>query len=155
MPFQSTARKCSLPVRILDPSTETVQTDSLPKEVSDEKVEELALRAFFYDYCIVSVNKYLSRGYLDSLEQTLYYRGMHSDLAKACKAVAFADHGNKLRRRCLSRKAAILYSELLGSLARAIAAPSVEVTSESLGIAVLLGLYEVIQRWLSITTVHG
>ncbi|KAI9733836.1 MAG: hypothetical protein M1818_007103 [Claussenomyces sp. TS43310] len=118
--------------------------DCQPKEVPEEKVEEFALRAFFYDYCVVSTNHSLSRGYLDGLELMLHHLGFQSDLAKACKVVAFADHGIKLRRPVLTRKAELLYHELLGSLARAIENPAFAHTAEPLMIAMLLGLYEMI-----------
>ena len=143
VPFKSMARKCSLPVRVSGPGTDILPEDGQPKEVSDEKVEEFSLRAFFYDYCIVSMNRSLSRGYLDGLELMLHHLGWHSDLAKACKVVAFANHGINLCRPVLTRKAEILYHDLLGSLAKAIQNPGVANNAESLMIAMLLGLYEV------------
>ena len=120
--------------------------DGLPVETSDEKVEEFALRAFLYDYCIVSTNRSLSRGYLNGLELMLHRLGWQSDLAKACKAVAFADHGIKLRRPGLVRKAEVSYHDLLGPLAKAIQNSAFVNTAESLMIAMLLGLYEVFLR---------
>ena len=143
LPFKSMARKCSLPVRVSHPGTDILPEDGKPKEVSDEKFEEFALRAFFYDYCIVSMNHSISRGYLDGLELMLHHLGLQSDLAKACKVVAFASHGIKLRRPVLTRKAEIMYHDLLGSLARAIENPAFANTAESLIIVMLLGLYEV------------
>lgn len=143
IPFRSIARKCSLPVRASGPGSDVVPDDGLPEENSDEKVEEFALRAFLYDYCIVSTNHALSRGYLNGLELMIHHRGWQSDLAKACKVVAFADHGIKLRRPGLVRKAEISYHNLLGSLAKAIQDPGFVNTAESLTIAMLLGLYEV------------
>ena len=141
--FKSTARKCSLPVRVSKPGTDILPEDGQPQELSNEKVEEFALRAFFYDYCIVSMNPYLSRGYLDGLELMLHQLGWESDLAKACKAVAFASHGSKLRRPVLKQKAEMLYHNLLGSLAKAIEDSAFATTAELLMIAMLLGLYEV------------
>ena len=117
--------------------------DAKPREVPDEKVEEFALRAFFYDYCIISTNHSISRGYLDGLELMVNRLGWQSDLAKACKVVAFASHGIKLSRPGLTRKAEIFYDDLLGSLAKAIQDPACVNTVESLTIAMLLGLYEV------------
>ena len=69
--------------------------------------------------------------------------GWQSDLAKACKVVAFANHGIKLCRPGLTRKAEIFYDDLLRSLAKAIEDPAFVNTAESLTIAMLLGLYEV------------
>lgn len=143
LPFKSLARKCSLPVRASSPGTGILPEDSRPKEVSAQKAEEFALQAFFYDYCVVSTNQSLSRGYLGGLESMLHRLGLQSDLAKACKVVGFANHGIKLRRPLLTRKAEVLYHELLGSLARAIGKPGFANTAESLIIAMLLGLYEV------------
>ena len=117
--------------------------DAKPREVSDEKVEEFALRAFFYDYCIISTNHSISRGYLSGLESMLNRLGWQSDLAKACRVVAFATHGIKLARPRLARKAEMFYDDLLGSLVKAIQDPAFVNTSESLTIAMLLGLYEV------------
>jgi hypothetical protein len=118
--------------------------DDVPaKEVPEEKVEEFALGAFFYDYPIVSTNREISRGYLDGLEGMLHNLGLQSDLAKACKVVGFANHGIKLRRPRLVNKAEVMYQDLLGSLARAIEDPRFANGSESLMIAMLLGLYEV------------
>lgn len=143
VPFRSIARKCVLPVRASGPGTDIVPEDGLPEENSEEKIEEFALRAFLYDYCVVSTNQSLSRGYLNGLELMIYHLGWQSDLAKACKAVAFADHGIKLRRPGLVRKAETIYHNLLGSLAKAIQDPAFVNTAESLTIAMLLGLYEV------------
>ena len=146
------ARKCSLPVRISGPNNRVMPEDSRPQEISDEKVEEFALRAFFYDYCINSINPSLSKGYLNGLELMLHALGWQSDLAKACKVVAFATHGIVKCRPVLSRKAGILYHDLLGTLAKAIQDPANGNTTESLAIAMLLGLYEVrVFRCRSIT----
>ena len=119
--------------------------DAKPREVSDEKVEEFALRAFFYDYCILSTNHSISRGYLDGLELMVNRLGWQSDVAKACKVVAFASHGIKLCRPGLTRTAETFYDDLLGSLAKAIQDPAFVNIAESLTIAMLLGLYEACQ----------
>ena len=146
------ARKCCLPADTSSLVTDTQLKDGgLPKEVSKEKLEEFALRGFVYDYCVVSTNQSLSRGYLGSLEVMLYRRGWHSDLAKACKVVEYANHGTLLRRPGLMRKAELMYHDLLGSLAKAIDSAAFANNAESLTIAMLLGLYEVLlpQPWSS------
>jgi hypothetical protein len=140
----SIARKCSLPPRVPDPITNIIPEDICPKEVPPEQAEEFALGAFFYDYPTVSTNHHLSRGYLDGLELMLHQLGLQSDLAQACRVVAFANHGIKLCRPGLTRKAEILYHDLLGSLARAIEEPAFANSAELLMIAMLLGLYEVL-----------
>ena len=75
LPFKSMARKCSLPVRVSGPDNDIVPEDSRPQEISDEKVEEFALRAFLYCHCISSRNRSLSRAYLNGLELMLHEMG--------------------------------------------------------------------------------
>ncbi|KAE9382116.1 hypothetical protein N431DRAFT_321891 [Stipitochalara longipes BDJ] len=118
--------------------------DISPIEVPEEQVEQFALGAFFYDYPIISTNRELSRGYLDGLEGMVQQLGLESDLAKACKVVAFATHGIKLRRPVLIQRAENFYQDLLGTLARGIEDPVFATSTESLMIAMLLGLYEII-----------
>ena len=67
--------------------------------------------------------------------------------AKACKTVAFASHGIKLCRPGLTRKAEMLYNDLLAALAKAILDPTFINSMESLTIVTLLGLYEVYLSW--------
>ena len=136
-------RKCSLPVLAVDFDTDILPKDGQSQEVSEDKSDEFALRAFFDNYCISSMNHALSRGYLGGLERMLHRSGRRSDLAKACKVVAFAHHGIMLHRPGLTRKAEILYHELLGTLAKAIENSTHAHTAETMTIALLLGLYEV------------
>jgi hypothetical protein len=147
-PSRSIARKCTLPLRVPDPITNIIPEDITPKEVPPEQVEEFALGAFFHDYPTTSTNHQLSRGYLDGLESMLHQLGLQSDLSKACRVVAFANHGLKLRRPGLTKKAEVLYHDLLGSLARAIEKPAFANSAELLMIAMLLGLYEVFLSWI-------
>lgn len=146
-PFRSIARRCTLPVRVPSPITGTLPPDGLPAEVSDSRVEEFALRSFFYDYCISSTNHALSRGYLSGLEQLVEKLGWQSDVAKACKVVACATHGKKLRRPGLLRRADVLGSELLASLRRCIETGHEAESDELVLVVVLLGLYEVPLSW--------
>ncbi|KAL9612465.1 MAG: hypothetical protein Q9167_002937 [Letrouitia subvulpina] len=144
VPLKSTARKCTLPVRVPDPSTKMLPEDVTPQEVSAEKTEEFALRAFFHDYCVISTNPSFSLGYLSGLESMINDLGWQSDVAKACRIVAFANHGIKLCRPCLTRKAETYYQDLLASLAEAMNNPATASATRSLIIAMLLGLYEMI-----------
>ncbi|PMD32695.1 hypothetical protein L207DRAFT_440254 [Hyaloscypha variabilis F] len=118
--------------------------DIRPIEVPEDQVEQFALGAFFYDYPIISTNREMSRGYLDGLEGMLQQLGPQSDLAKACKVVGFAAHGIKLRRPHLTKRAESFYQDLLGTLARGIDDPAFATSAESLMIAMLLGLYEIV-----------
>lgn len=132
-----------MPIRTLNPETNIIPEDDIPIEISLDKVEEYALRAFFYDYCITTTNQLLSRGFLSGLESLLRQLGPNSDLSRACRIVSFASHGNKLRRPHLLRKAQELSNDLLSSLARRIELPGSSNDTESLLVTMLLGLYEV------------
>ena len=141
--FISTARKCSMPMRVPTPGTDVLPEDTLPVETSQAESNALALRAFFHDYCITSTNPNLSRGFLSGPEMIAYRLGPKSDLAKACQAVSFASHGKPLCRPNLVHKAEIFYQELLGSLVRSIESPASTNATESKLVAMLLGLYQV------------
>jgi hypothetical protein len=140
----TTARKCTMPKRVQLPGTNFLPEDVLPIETSQEESNALSLRAFLYDYCVISPNPKLSRGFLSRLEALAYRQGLNSDLVKACQAVSFATPGKPLNRPQLVYKAAMFNQELLGSLARAIQDPIVANSIESRLIAMLLGLYQVI-----------
>jgi hypothetical protein len=141
--FISTARKCSLPMRVPIPGTEILPEETLPVETSQAESSKLALRAFFYDYCVLSTNTNLSRGFLSGLEMMAYRLGPKSDMAKACQAIAFASHGKPLRRPKLVHQAEMIYQGLLGSLAKTIESLASAKARESKLVAMLLGLYQV------------
>ncbi|EED12122.1 C6 transcription factor, putative [Talaromyces stipitatus ATCC 10500] len=138
------ARRCSLSPRVPVPGTDTIPDDAPPNEIPDHLIEELALRAFFHDYCVIPVNPALSRGFLARLEPMVHRLGLQSPVANACKAVAFACHGLKLSRPFLTQKAETLYHELLGFLARSIQNCAATAGPEMFVIAILMGLYEMI-----------
>ena len=141
--FMSTARKCSLPIRLPIPGTDVLPEETLAVETSHGIENSFALRAFFHNYCVISTNPNLSQGFLSGLERMAYRRGPKSTLAKGCQAVAFASHGKALRRPRLTHISEMLYQELLGSLATAIEIPASANTTELRLIAMLLGLYQV------------
>jgi hypothetical protein len=130
-------------MRVPIPGTDVLPPDTIPIETSQAESNALALRAFFYDYCIISTNPNLSRGFLSGLEMMAYRLGPKSDLVKACQAVAFASHGKPLHRPQLVHKAEMFYQELLGSLAMAIESPASADATETKLVAMLLGLYQV------------
>lgn len=101
------------------------------------------LADFLDDYCIVSRNKSLSRGYLDNLRSLLANAGPSSDITKAAMVAGLASIGNKLGEPDLVHEANILYSDLLGSFQVTMSRGATSNTIESLTTAVLLGLYEV------------
>ena len=132
-----------MPKRVPLRGTDILPEDILPKETSQAESGALSLRAFFYDYCITSTNRNLSRGYLSNLEMMAYRRGPNSDWVKACQAVSFAAHGKSLNRPQLIHKASMFYQELLGSMVKIIQSPASAEAVETKCIAMLLGLYQV------------
>lgn len=103
----------------------------------------LALRAFFYDFCVISTNHNLSRGFLSGLEPLALRLGLESDLAKACQAVGFVCHAKPKGSPRLMQVAEALYQELLSSMTGAIQRPETANATETRLIITLLGLYEV------------
>lgn len=115
--------------------------DKLP-HASLAEGRELALRAFFYDLCIISANQNLSQGYLSDLGMMTYDREARPNVVKACEAISLASHGNRLQRPLLLYEAEVIYQELLGSFAKAIEDSTSSDTEKRL-IAMLLGVYQV------------
>lgn len=138
------ARKCTLPKRELLPGMSTLPPDVCPKEVKVEKADQFALQAFFHEYCIPSSNTGISPGFLRGLEQKFYDVAPDSMLKIACKAVAYASHGVSLNRPVLSHRAVVLYQGVLSRFAVAMHDPGSIERKDSLCVAMLLGLYEVI-----------
>ncbi|KAH8883180.1 hypothetical protein GQ53DRAFT_787037 [Thozetella sp. PMI_491] len=104
----------------------------------------LALRAFFYGYCLTSANQNLSRDFLPGLEMAIYRLGPGSDLAKACQAVEFASGGRYLHRPQLILKAESFHQELVGSLGRLLGRNDVKRGPESTLVSMLLGLGQMV-----------
>jgi hypothetical protein len=107
-------------------------------------IEQEARLAFFDDYCIVSSNQDLSRGYLSGLQIMIFKAGPRSELAQACTIASLANIGNKLGNTTYIERAKGLYSSLLRSFRLRISNEAIFTTVESLITAALLGLYEVI-----------
>ena len=114
-------------------------------DFDNAKFEQRALAKFFSDYCVVSSNRSLSRGYLNGLESLLNYAGTTSDIAQACKMMALACYGTPSTGTALvyKAKAKLLYPSLLRSFTNTISNPANLNTIETLMTAVVLGLYEV------------
>jgi hypothetical protein len=143
-PPQPTIQPFESQIQCPTPSPESLQQHAF----NDSGIEQRALAAFLDDYCIVSKNKSLSRGYLDDLESLLAHAGPSSDIAKAAKIAAFASLGNKLGEPDLIHRANMLYSDLLRSFQVTMSKAATSNTIESLATAVLLGLYEVCLKGL-------
>ncbi|KAG4441872.1 hypothetical protein IFR05_002673 [Cadophora sp. M221] len=140
----STARKCTLPKRVPIPGTDILPEDTIPTEITLDESNALALRAFYYDFCVVSTNRNLSRGYLAGLEQMIGRLGPKSDLAKVCQAIACASHGKPGQRPQFVQRAETSYHQLLGSLARTIEESNSVNNAEPRLVAMLLGLYQMV-----------
>ncbi|TVY45754.1 hypothetical protein LOCC1_G003451 [Lachnellula occidentalis] len=107
-------------------------------------IEKDALTAFFNDYCIVSSNRDLSRGFLHGLQTMICQAGPQSELSQACTIIALTNLGRKLENDLRIKRAKGLYSLLLRSFRLSISDSAQFTTLESLITAALLGLYEVI-----------
>jgi hypothetical protein len=106
-------------------------------------IEQEARSAFFDDYCIVSSNQDLSRGYLHGLQTMIATAGPNSELAQACTIISLANLGKQLGNTTYIKRAEGLYSLLLRSFRLSISNEAIFITVESLITAALLGLYKV------------
>lgn len=139
--FISIARKCTMPKRAPSLRVDVPNMDKLP-HTSLAEGRELALRAFFYDLCIISANRNLRQGYLSDLGMMTNDREARPNIVKACEAISLASHGNRLQRPLLLYEAGVIYQQLLGSFAKAIE-DSASNEAEKRLIAMLLGVYQV------------
>ncbi|PVH86156.1 hypothetical protein DL98DRAFT_510819 [Cadophora sp. DSE1049] len=154
LPSSSTARKCTLPKRVPIPGTNMLPEDTIPTEVTMDESNALALRAFYYDFCVISTNQNLSLGYLSSLEKMVNRLGPKSDLAKVCQAIACASHGKPERRPQFVNRAEASYHHLLGSLAKKLESSTMGNTAEMRLLAMLLGLYQIVMAKANDPGVH-
>ncbi len=111
-------------------------------QATDAELEESALAAFVYHYCLVP-----KRSSIENLQTVLPHIGISSNLARAAKIGALANIGTRLGRPSLVQKAQILYSGMLPSFRTMVATMSSN--AELLMTAVLLGLYEVCITFMS------
>ncbi|KAL7928952.1 hypothetical protein V8C35DRAFT_316916 [Trichoderma chlorosporum] len=107
-------------------------------------IENSARLLFFNDYCIISSNRSMSRGYLHGLQAMIAKADPNSELVQACTLAALANLGNKSGNLMHKQRAESLYSSLLRSFRLSISNEAVFTTVESLITAALLGLYEII-----------
>lgn len=80
-------------------------SENLLLGVPEVQLEQRALAALFRDYCIVSTNRLLSRGYLDGLESLLTRAYPSSDVSQAVKGIALISFAKKLSMSDLLHKA--------------------------------------------------
>lgn len=143
LPIRSAARKCSLPVRQRLPGTFHLAKDVPPKELLDRDVDDFTLRSFLHEFCIVPTGPTVSYGFLSGIEPALRKLSDQSNLAKACKMVAFASHGIKLNQPLSIAKAEKLNHSLVASLAVGLQHNSAASKKYDALIVMLLGIYEV------------
>jgi len=102
-----------------------------------------ALAIFFREYCVVSADRTLSRGFLDGLESLINQVGKSSQIAQAARIVALATIGNKVCMPHLVHNTKQQYGDLLYSFHSNLPHATASNLVEVLMTAVLLGLYEV------------
>ncbi|OCL02966.1 hypothetical protein AOQ84DRAFT_303720 [Glonium stellatum] len=103
-----------------------------------------ALDSFFDDYCVESIDRSISRGFLDGLQSLINNAGQSSDIAQAARIVALAGIGNRTNRPDIVHQTKLIYGDLLRSFQTTLLDAVSSNTTESLMTAVLLGLYEII-----------
>jgi hypothetical protein len=161
LPIRSAARKYSLSVRQGLSEVGALPKGVLPKEVPDRNVEDITLRSFLHEFCIVPTGPTISHGFLSGIESRLRRCNDQSSLAKACKMVAYANHGIKLNQPESMVKAEKLNHSLVTSLAASLQSRAHSSKKDDALVVMLLGIYEVsrtlkklvtwshINRWLS------
>lgn len=107
------------------------------------RIEQHARQQFFHDYCIISQNRELSRGYLHGLEAIVEEAGPDSELTKACTLVALSTACKTSWNAVHQGRVEDLYSSLLQSFRLSMSNTTQFVSIKSLLTAALLGLYEV------------
>jgi hypothetical protein len=117
--------------------------DNRGMEISPDELLDLAIRAFFYDFCVIPSTSCGGRGFLAGLEPAINRLGPYSILGKACQAVTYITHGQVLQRPRLIQNAEKAYNEVVGRLAERIDSKGSAATKEIQWAAMLLGLYEV------------
>jgi hypothetical protein len=127
--------------------------DNRGTEISPDELLDLAIRAFFYDFCVIPSTSCGGRGYLAGLEPAINRLGSHSILGKACQAVTYITHGQVLQRPQLIQNAEHAYNEVVGRLSECIDGKFPAASKEIKWAAMLLGLYEV-PSTVQETTVH-
>ncbi|KIW10800.1 hypothetical protein PV08_10099 [Exophiala spinifera] len=115
-----------------------------PQAWPDINTEACALSAFFQHFTDVSRDPTISRGYLDGLEDLFRCADSDAHIQQACRIMAFACLGSRLKMPALLVQARSLYIKLLHSFSRSLLKLSSQDVIESLVTAVLLGLYELV-----------
>lgn len=115
----------------------------LPQAFPDAHVEACGLTAFFQHFTDVSRDTTVSRGYLDGLEDLVRRAEPDALVLQACKVMALACLGSRLKMLDLLDQARSLHIQLLHSFSKSLLELSAHDVMESLVTAVLLGLYEV------------
>ncbi|KAJ6127298.1 C6 transcription factor [Penicillium sp. IBT 18751x] len=144
LPIRSAARRRSLPVRQRLPGTVALAKDVPPKAIPDRDVDDYTLRSFLHEFCIVSTGSEVTHGFLSGMEPRLRKVNDRSNLAKACKMVALANHGIKLNRPDLIAEAEKLNHGLVSSLAVGLQNNSGVSKKDDALVVMLFGIYEMI-----------
>ena len=113
------------------------------RDEGDFVIESLALDIFFREFCVLSTDRHISRGFLHSFQDLIAQQDKSLDMTQAAKAVGLAAVGNRLQRRSLIRTSEQWYSAVLYSFQRTITGSGTACTQQSLATAALLGIYEV------------
>ncbi|KAJ5661817.1 uncharacterized protein N7477_009433 [Penicillium maclennaniae] len=144
LPIRSAARRSSLPIGQRLPRTVALAKDVPPKAVPDRDVDDSTLQSFLHEFCIVPTGSEVTHGFLSGMEPRLRRVNDRSNLAKACKMVALANHGVKLNRPDSIVEAEKLNHGLVSSLAVGLQNNSGASKKDDALVVTLLGIYEMI-----------
>ncbi|KAL7783171.1 hypothetical protein V8C43DRAFT_309702 [Trichoderma afarasin] len=125
-------------------ASDTLPTLCWSSETDDKTLEALSLCIFNSEFVVKTVNRRLSRGFLDGIQLLLKATYSTSVLACSAKILVLASIGNRLGRQSLLIKTDKDYGNLLRKFHQSLSADMKYVSVENLYTAILLGLYEII-----------
>ncbi|KAI9709324.1 MAG: hypothetical protein M1820_003444 [Bogoriella megaspora] len=128
------------------PTVEIIQSPSISSfaTLNDAEIEEKILDTFVEEFCAISSNPKISRGFLDGFESLVNHAGKATDIGQAATMVGLAGVANRIGRLSLHKRAELIYGRLLRSFQTSLTDKERSSSVESLMTAVLLGIYEVI-----------
>ncbi|KAK6542745.1 hypothetical protein TWF694_006686 [Orbilia ellipsospora] len=114
------------------------------QSLTKSQVELFAINSFLYNYTLIPKDSHLSRGFLSGIPSLIENENGVSNISKAARIVIYASLKNTEHGSYFAHLASIWYLDLLQSFQASMANLSAKNTIESVTIAIILGLYEMI-----------
>ncbi|KAI9148244.1 Transcription factor dbaG [Paramyrothecium foliicola] len=130
--------------RLAPPESLALTHGSLWGQPTDDNLERRALDVFIHDYCLQPADPLLSRGYLQGVLKTIRETGTKSAVSNAARIIALEGIEFRYGRPLLRRKAQWLYQMELRAFQRRMVGQFSSRSVESICVAILFGLYEII-----------